>query len=56
MMAEEKKQRRIDQIDGRTVLFLTLCACIVTFLATSFLGTWNFYLLDFFDPLLVWLV
>ena len=27
MMAEEKKQRRIDRIDGRTVLFLTLCAC-----------------------------
>ena len=38
MMAEEKKQRRIDRIDGRTVLFLTLCACIVTFLTTSFLG------------------
>lgn len=37
-MAEEKKQRRIDRIDGRTVLFLTLCACIVTFFATSFLG------------------
>ena len=35
MMAEEKKQRRIDRIDGRTVLFLTLCACIVTFFATS---------------------
>ena len=37
MMAEEKA-KRIDRIDGRTVLFLTLCACIVTFLATSFLG------------------
>lgn len=35
MMAGEKKQKRIDQIDGRTVLFLTLCACIVTFLTTS---------------------
>ena len=38
MMAEEKKQKRIDQIDGRTVLFLTLCACLVTFLTTSFWG------------------
>ena len=38
MMAGEKKQKRIDRIDGRTVLFLTLCACIVTFLTTSFLG------------------
>ena len=38
MMAKEKRQRRIDQIDGRTVLFLTLCACLVTFLTTSFLG------------------
>lgn len=36
MMVGEKKQKRIDQIDGRTVLFLTLCACIVTFLTTSF--------------------
>ena len=42
MMAEEKNQRRIDQIDGRTVLFLTLCACIVTFLATSFFGNMEF--------------
>lgn len=32
MMAGEKKQRRINRIDGRTVLFLTLCACLVTFL------------------------
>ena len=38
MMAGEKKQRRIDRIDGRTVLFLTLCACLVTFLTTSFWG------------------
>lgn len=38
MMAGEKKQRRIDQIDGRTVLLLTLCACLVTFLTTSFWG------------------
>ncbi len=56
MMAGEKKQRRIDRIDGRTVLFLTLCACLVTFLTTSFLGTWDFYLLDFSDPVLVRLV
>ena len=53
MMAEEKKQRRIDQIDGRTVLFLTLCACIATFLATSFWGHgiftfWIFLLLCWF--------
>ena len=38
MMAGEKKQRRIDRIDGRTVLLLTLCACLVTFLTTSFWG------------------
>lgn len=38
MMAGEKKQRRIDRIDGRTVLFLILCACLVTFLTTSFWG------------------
>ena len=37
-MAGEKKQRRIDRIDGRTVLLLTLCACLVTFLTTSFWG------------------
>ena len=53
MMAEEKKQRRIDRIDGRTVLFLTLCACIVTFFATSFLGHgiftfWIFLILCWF--------
>ena len=53
MIAEEKKQRRIDRIDGRTVLFLTLCACIVTFLATSFLGHgiftfWIFLILCWF--------
>ena len=53
MMAEEKNQRRIDRIDGRTVLFLTLCACIVTFLATSFLGHgiftfWIFLILCWF--------
>ena len=53
MMAEEKKQRRIDQIDGRTVLFLTLCACIATFLATSFWGHgiftfWIFLILCWF--------
>lgn len=56
MMAEEKKQRRIDQIDGRTVLFLTLCACIVTFFCNKFFRAWDFYLLDFFDPLLVRLI
>lgn len=38
MMAGVKEQRRIDRIDGCTVLFLTLCACLVTFLSTSFLG------------------
>ena len=53
MMTEEKNQRRIDRIDGRTVLFLTLCACIVTFLATSFLGHgiftfWIFLILCWF--------
>ena len=53
MMAEEKKQRRIDRIDGRTVLFLTLCACTVTFLTTSFLGHgiftfWIFLILCWF--------
>ena len=47
MMAGEKKQKRIDQIDGRTVLFLTLCACIVTFLTTSFLGHGCFSFLIF---------
>ena len=47
MMAGEKKQKRIDQIDGRTVLFLTLCACIVTFLTTSFLGHGIFTFLIF---------
>ena len=53
MMAGEKKQRRIDQIDGRTVLFLTLCACLVTFLTTSFWGHgiftfWIFLILCWF--------
>ena len=53
MMAKEKRQRRIDQIDGRTVLFLTLCACLVTFLTTSFLGHgiftfWIFLILCWF--------
>ena len=47
MMVGEKKQKRIDQIDGRTVLFLTLCACIVTFLTTSFLGHGCFSFLIF---------
>ena len=37
-MMAVSKSRRIDRIDGRTVLFLTLCACLVTFLTTSFLG------------------
>ena len=53
MMAGEKKQRRIDRIDGRTVLFLTLCACLVTFLTTSFWGHgiftfWIFLILCWF--------
>ena len=53
MMAGEKKQRRIDRIDGRTVLFLTLCACFVTFLTTSFWGHevftfWMFLILCWF--------
>ena len=38
MIGESKKQRRIDRIDGRTVLFLTLCACFVTFLSRSILA------------------
>ena len=38
MMAGEKKQRRIDRIDGRTVLFLTLCACLRDFFDNKFLG------------------
>ena len=65
MMTGEKKQRRIDRIDGRTVLLLTLCACIVTLITTSFWGHgiftfWIFlcdnYItssLDFSDPVLV---
>ena len=50
MMAGEKKQRRIDQIDGRTVLL----PC--DFLDDKLLGTWDFYLLHFFNSVLVWLV
>ena len=53
MMAGEKKQRRIDQIDGRTVFLLTLCACLVTFITTSFWGHgiftfWIFLILCWF--------
>lgn len=53
MMTGEKKQRRIDRIDGRTVLLLTLCACIVTLITTSFWGHgiftfWIFLILCWF--------
>ena len=53
MIGESKKQRRIDRIDGRTVLFLTLCACFVTFLSRSILAhgiftCWIFLILCWF--------
>ena len=47
MMAGEKKQKRINQIDGRTVLFLTLCPSIEPFLQTGFLGLGCFSFLIF---------
>ncbi len=53
MTAGEKAQQRIACIDGRTVLFLTLCSCLVTFLTTSFWGHgmftfWIFMILCWF--------
>ena len=31
-------QKRIEQVDGRTVLFLTVCSCLVSFLTTDLIG------------------
>ncbi|MDO4280977.1 MAG: energy-coupling factor transporter transmembrane component T [Peptococcaceae bacterium] len=38
MMASASARKRIAQVDGRTVLFLTICACLVSFLTTDLLG------------------
>lgn len=45
--------RRIEQVDGRTVLFLTVCSCLVSFLTTDLFGhamftTWLFLILYWF--------
>lgn len=53
MTGEKEKQRRIEKIDGRTVLFLTVCACLVTFLSMGFVGHgiftfWIFLILCWF--------
>lgn len=42
--------KRIEQVDGRTVLFLTVCSCFVSFLTTNLFGhaiftAWLFLLL-----------
>ena len=40
-------QKRIEQVDGRTVLFLTVCSCLVSFLTTDLIGhaVFTFWLL-----------
>ena len=46
--------RKVEQIDGRTVLLLAVCACFTSFLSTSLLGhglymIWLFLLLCYFE-------
>ena len=40
-------QKRIEQVDGRTDLFLTVCSCLVSFLTTDLIGhaVFTFWLL-----------
>ena len=38
MMYENKLLDKLNIIDGRTILFLTISSCIVSFLSTSLLG------------------
>ena len=40
-------QKRIEQVDGQTVLFLTVCSCLVSFLTTDLIGhaVFTFWLL-----------
>lgn len=45
--------KRIEQVDGRTVLFLTVCSCLVSFLTIDLIGhaiftTWLFLILCWF--------
>lgn len=46
--------RKVEQIDGRTVLLLAVCSCFTSFLSTSLLGhglymIWLFLLLCYFE-------
>ena len=56
MMAEEKSKDGLTGSMGAQFFFLTLCACIVTFLQQVFLGHGIFTFWIFFDPLLVRLI
>lgn len=53
MIVNHSSIRKVEQIDGRAVLLLTICACFTSFLSTSFLGhglymVWLFLLLSYF--------
>jgi energy-coupling factor transporter transmembrane protein EcfT len=54
MIMNHSNIRKVDQIDGRTVLLLAVCACFTSFLSTSLLGhglymIWLFLLLCYFE-------
>ncbi|WP_027400020.1 energy-coupling factor transporter transmembrane component T family protein [Anaerovorax odorimutans] len=53
MIDWEKTNNRLDKIDGRTIFFLTVCSCFITFLSTSMLNhalytIWLLLILCFF--------
>ena len=54
MIMNHSNIRKVEQIDGRTVLLLAVCACFTSFLSTSLLGhglymIWLFLLLCYFE-------
>ena len=54
MIMNNSNIRKVEQIDGRTVLLLAVCACFTSFLSTSLLGhglymIWLFLLLCYFE-------